>query len=46
MGQKNLNRFWVIIFEKNLTDKWLSEQLGVEQATISKIGTEQCPAQS
>lgn len=36
MEQKNLNRLRVIIAEKNLTNKWLSEQLGVGQATISK----------
>jgi len=28
MEQKNLNRLRVIISEKNLTNKWLSEQLG------------------
>ena len=26
----------VIIAEKNLTNKWISEQLGVGQATVSK----------
>ena len=36
MEQKKLNRLRVIIAEKNLTNKWLSEQLGVGQATISK----------
>lgn len=36
MEQKNLNRLRVIIAEKNLTNKWLSEQLGVGQATVSK----------
>lgn len=36
MEQKNLNRLRVIIAEKNLSNKWLSEQLGVGQATISK----------
>lgn len=36
MEQKNLNRLRVIIAEKNLTNKWLSEQLGTGQATISK----------
>ena len=36
MEQKNLNRLRVIIAEKNLTNKWLSEQLGVCQATVSK----------
>ena len=36
MEQKQLNRLRVIIAEKNLTNKWLSEQLGVGQATVSK----------
>ena len=36
MEQKNLNRLRVIIAEKNLTNKWISEQLGVGQATVSK----------
>ena len=36
MKQKNLNRLRVIIAEKNLTNKWLSEHPGVGQATISK----------
>lgn len=36
MEQKNLNRLRVIIAEKNLTNKWLSEQLGVGQASVSK----------
>ena len=33
---KNLNRLRVIIAEKNVTNKCLSEQLGIGQATISK----------
>ena len=36
MEQKKLNRLRVIIAEKDLTNKWLSEQLGVGQATVSK----------
>ena len=36
MEQKKLNRLRVIFAEKNLTNKWLSEQLGVGQTTISK----------
>ena len=31
-----MNRLRVIIAEKGLTNKWLSEQLGVGQATVSK----------
>ena len=36
MEQKILNRLRVIIAEKILTNKWLSDQLGVGQATVSK----------
>ena len=36
MEEKKLNRLKVILAEKNLSNKWLSEQLGVGQATISK----------
>ena len=36
MEQKKLNRLRVIIAEKNLTNKWLSEQLGVNPSTVSK----------
>lgn len=35
-GNKNLNRIKVILAEKNLQNKWLAEQLGRDQATISK----------
>lgn len=36
MENKNLNRLKVILAEKNITNKWLAEQMGVGQATISK----------
>ena len=36
MAEKNLNRLKVVLAEKNLSNKWLSEQLGIGQATISK----------
>ena len=36
MAEKNVNRLKVVLAEKNLSNKWLSEQLGVGQATISK----------
>ena len=36
MAEKKLNRLKVVLAEKNLSNKWLSEQLGVGQATISK----------
>ena len=35
-GDKNLNRIKVILAEKNLQNKWLAEQLGRDQATVSK----------
>lgn len=33
---KKLNRIKVILAEKSLSNKWLSEKLGVGQATVSK----------
>lgn len=33
---KNLNRLKVVLAEKQLTNKWLAEQLGKDQTTISK----------
>ena len=36
MESKKLNRLKVVIAEKNLSNKWLAEQLGVGQATVSK----------
>lgn len=36
MENKNLNRLKVVLAEKRLSNKWLSEQLGVTQATVSK----------
>lgn len=33
---KNLNRIKVILAEKNIQNKWLAEQLGGDQATVSK----------
>ena len=36
---KNLNRIKVILAEKNLQNKWLAEQLGRDQATVSKCVT-------
>lgn len=32
----NLNRIKVMLAEKNKTNKWLAEQLGINPATISK----------
>lgn len=36
MENKPLNRLRVVIAEKNLSNKWLSERLGIGQPTISK----------
>ena len=33
---KNLNRIKLILAQKNLQNKWLAEQLGRDQATVSK----------
>lgn len=33
---KNINRIKVVLAEKNLTNKWLAEKLGKDQATVSK----------
>lgn len=36
MPKHNINRLRVIIAEKNITNKWLAEQLAVTQNTVSK----------
>ena len=33
---KDLNRVKVVLAEKKRTNKWLAEQIGVDQATVSK----------
>lgn len=33
---KDLNRLKVVLAEKKKTNKWLAEQLGKDQATVSK----------
>ena len=35
-GNKNLNRIKVVLAEKNLQNTWLAEQIGRDQATVSK----------
>lgn len=35
-GNKNLKRIKVKLAEKNLQNKWLAEQIGRDQATVSK----------
>ena len=36
MANKDLNRLKVVLAEKKRTNKWLAEQLGKDQGTISK----------
>lgn len=34
--EQNINRIKVVLAEKNKTNKWLSEQIGKDPATVSK----------
>ena len=34
--KRDINRLKVVLAEKKLTNKWLAEQLGKDQATVSK----------
>lgn len=34
--EKDINRLKVVLAEKKRTNKWLAEQLGKDQATVSK----------
>ena len=36
MEGKDLNRLKVVLAEKKRTNKWLAEQIDVDQATVSK----------
>jgi putative transcriptional regulator len=36
MSKKAINRIKVVLAEKNLSSKWLAEQLGKNEATISR----------
>lgn len=36
MARKNINRIKVVLAEKDRTNKWLSEQIGKDQAVVSK----------
>lgn len=42
MENNNINRLKVILAEKGKTNKWLAEQLGKDQGTISKWCTNTC----
>lgn len=39
MAKRNINRLKVVLAEKDKTNKWLSEQLGKDQAIVSKWAT-------
>ena len=43
MEGKDLNRLKVVLAEKKRTNKWLAEQIGVDQATVSKWCTNSAP---
>ena len=45
MESKDLNRLKVVLAEKKRTNKWLAEQIGVDQATVSKWCTNSAPTQ-
>jgi DNA-binding XRE family transcriptional regulator len=36
MDKKNINRIRVVLAEQNRTNKWLAEQLGVSEITVSR----------
>lgn len=36
MAKRNINRLKVVLADKGRTNKWLAEQLGKDQAMISK----------
>ena len=36
MANKDINRIKVVLADKKKTNKWLAEQLGKDQTTISK----------
>ena len=42
MENRDLNRLKVVLAEKKRTKKWLAEQLGKDQGTISKWCTNTC----
>ena len=39
---KDINRIKVVLADKKRTNKWLSEQLGKDPATVSKWCTNSC----
>ena len=42
MQNEDLNRLKVVLVEKKRTNKWLAEQLGKDQGTVSKWCTSTC----
>lgn len=42
MENRDLNRLKVVLVEKKRTNKWLAEQLGKDQGTVSKWCTNTC----
>lgn len=40
--EKNLNRIKAVLADKQRTNRWLAEQLGRDQATVSKWCTNAC----
>lgn len=40
--EKDINRIKVVLVEKKRTNKWLAEQLGKDQGTVSKWCTNTC----
>jgi len=42
MENRDFNRLKVVLAEKKITNKWLAEQLGKNQGTVSKWCTNTC----
>lgn len=42
MENRDFNRLKVVLAEKKITNKWLAEQLGKDQGTVSKWCTNTC----
>ena len=42
MQKEDFNRLKVVLVEKKRTNKWLAEQLGKDQGTVSKWCTNTC----
>ena len=42
MANKELNRLKIVLVEKKRTNKWIAEQLGKNQTTVSKWCTNTC----